>query len=163
MFQNLQSHLLQSLRTCLSSFCDTTKYFSKPRILHESPIDDLVILTPLSTRIYYLKFDGVKHAGPSIEVIMPTTGTRFLHWNQDQQVFHHFYGIRILFVIMTYLYLKTNQIVQLGISTFKRCAIKNIDVVIVKPHPLKESRSLSAKRHFVIKIEYGTMGNSKKD
>lgn len=34
---NLPSHLLQSLRACLSSFCDTTKYFSKPRILHESP------------------------------------------------------------------------------------------------------------------------------
>lgn len=72
---------LAAITEGLSSFCDTTKYFSKPRILHESPIDDLVILTPLSTRIYYLKFDGVKHAGPSIEVIMLTAGTRFLHWN----------------------------------------------------------------------------------
>lgn len=140
MFKISRVTCCKSLRACLSSFCDTTKYFSKPRIPHESPIDDLVILTPLSTRIYYLKFDGVKHAGPSIEVIMLTTGIRFLHWNQDQQVFHHFYGIRILFVIMIYIW-KKNQIVQLGSSTFKRSDIKNIDVVIVNPHPVKEYRS----------------------
>lgn len=77
---NLPSHLLQSLRAYLR-FAIQQSTFSKPRILHESPIDDLVILTPLSTRIYYLKFDGVKHCGPSIEVIMLTAGTRFLHWN----------------------------------------------------------------------------------
>lgn len=33
------------------------------------------------------------------------------------------------------------KIVQLGSSTFKRSDIKNIDVVIVNPHPVKESRS----------------------
>lgn len=77
MFKISRVTCCKSLRACLSSFCDTTKYFSKPRIPHESPIDGLVILTPLSTRIYYLKFDGVKHAGPSIEVIMLTGGPGF--------------------------------------------------------------------------------------
>lgn len=53
-----------SLRACESSFAIKQSAFLNPRSFTNLPSDDLVILTPLSTRTY-LTVDGVKHSGPS--------------------------------------------------------------------------------------------------